>query len=400
MAKPVIVGFDPGVTSAYSVIDLEGNVLGVFSERNASLSAIKQSIIRIGKPLIIATDKANAPSSCKNMAAAFNCKIFTPEKDISVKDKISALRSYKLEKPTKNDHERDSLAAALVCYKSLASRFNKIELALQSLGLEAETERIKEMLLKREAKNISEAIEKIFSKEIEKQESKQEQRPEVRTNPEVDVLRAKLADLQKSYDILKMYANKLEAKAKSLEEQKSIYQQEQIQKNDEARKKILREKEVVNRDILIQRLQMELGKYRQNENTPKERRQKEDELREITQKGLLPVVPIERFETENISELHQEFGLRNKIVWIKKYRPSKPILRYLITLSPKAIIGDLDEDARKLLKDNEIIHASGIEIRQKYFFGTVKADEFERAALNTERNDFINWLDSYKRNRA
>ncbi|HLC50856.1 MAG TPA: DUF460 domain-containing protein [archaeon] len=400
MAKPIIVGFDPGVNSAYSVIDLQGNVLGVFSERNASLSSIKQSIIRIGRPLIIATDKANAPSSCKNMAAAFNCKLFTPERDVPVKDKIAVLKSYKLERQPKNTHEKDSLAAALVCYKSLASRFNKIELALQSLGLETETERIKEMLLKKEAKNISEAIEMIFSKETERQENKQEQKAETSTNPEADVLRAKLADLQKSYDILKMYTSKLEAKAKSLEEQKSVYQREQMQKNDEARKRVLKEKEVVNRDILIHRLQLELSKYKHYESATKEERQKEDELREITQKGLLPVVSIDRFETDTISELHQEFGLRDKIVWIKKYRPSKPILRYLITLGPKAIIGELDEDGKKLLKDNEIIHVVNVEIKQKYFFGMVKADEFERAALNIEKNDFINWLDNYKRNRV
>ena len=61
--KPLaIIGLDPGTSSAYTVLDLDGNVLHSHAAKELSLSQMITEIIQICQPIIVSTDKAKVPS--------------------------------------------------------------------------------------------------------------------------------------------------------------------------------------------------------------------------------------------------------------------------------------------------------------------------------------------------
>jgi uncharacterized protein len=117
--QPLIVGLDPGTTSAYAVLDIDGDVIKVASERNAKLSDIIKDIISYGKPLLIGTDKEKVPSFVKKFAILTGANIVSPEEDLLLQDKRINIK-------TKNEHENDALASAFFAYEQNKKLFDRI----------------------------------------------------------------------------------------------------------------------------------------------------------------------------------------------------------------------------------------------------------------------------------
>ena len=162
MVKSIIVGIDIGTTTGIAIYDLNRNLLYTGSKRYLSISSVIKQIIFFGKPLIIATDKEKTPSPISKIAASFNGKVFHPDHDLAVEEKDDIVKIS-----IKDVHEKDALAAATFAYKNYAGQFNNIDMNLDSLGLRQYSDRVKEMIIKKEARNIAEAIEKIKPKKEE-----------------------------------------------------------------------------------------------------------------------------------------------------------------------------------------------------------------------------------------
>jgi predicted RNase H-like nuclease (RuvC/YqgF family) len=206
MVKPLIVGIDVGTTSGIAVFDLKRNLLYSGSKRGFSTSEIINKILNFGKPLIIATDKKKAPSKINKIAASFNCKVFSPDHDLSVEEKESIVKIS-----IKNSHEKDALAAALFAYRRHGAKFTSIDRTLAIMNLEKFSDRVKEMIINKEAKNISEAIEMIKPK---KEEKVKQVFKEVKLDwkEKAKEYKKKLSEQKRSYEILKLYADRLEEK--------------------------------------------------------------------------------------------------------------------------------------------------------------------------------------------
>ena len=112
----VIVGLDPGTTVGLSILDLDGNLLHIASVRAQSPAEVIAEISRIGKPVVVATDKAEMPAGVEKIRRAFAAVSWTPKKDILIKEKYAAAEGY----PFADDHQRDSLAAAVLCQRGHA----------------------------------------------------------------------------------------------------------------------------------------------------------------------------------------------------------------------------------------------------------------------------------------
>ncbi len=65
--KYLIVGIDPGTTTAIAALDLEGNLLHLSSSRQMSMSDVTEVLYKIGKPLIIASDVHEMPYSVEKV---------------------------------------------------------------------------------------------------------------------------------------------------------------------------------------------------------------------------------------------------------------------------------------------------------------------------------------------
>jgi predicted RNase H-like nuclease (RuvC/YqgF family) len=123
-AKPryLIVGIDPGTTTAVAAVDLDGNLLHLASSRQMSMGDVVESLYRVGKPIIVASDVQEMPYSVEKIRRAFSAVSYTPKQDVSVETKIELTASF----PYMNDHERDALSAALDAYRQYRHRFQNL----------------------------------------------------------------------------------------------------------------------------------------------------------------------------------------------------------------------------------------------------------------------------------
>lgn len=139
----MIVGFDPGTTSALAAVDLNGSLQFTEEFRGGVTQAVK-ILGKRGRPSVVASDKSSLPAVTK-LAAAFGAVSFFPKRDLTIEEKARLVRPYGL----KSQHEKDALAAALAAHRKYKGLVRRVR------GKEKE---IFEMLLKGEVPNISRAL--------------------------------------------------------------------------------------------------------------------------------------------------------------------------------------------------------------------------------------------------
>ncbi|MDD1686970.1 DUF460 domain-containing protein [Methanoregula sp.] len=123
-AKPryLIVGIDPGTTTGIAALDLDGNILHLASSRQMNMSDVIESLYKVGKPLVIASDVEPMPFTVEKIRRAFAAVAFTPKQDTSVETKMDLTEPFEYA----NDHERDALSAALDAYRHYRQRFQSL----------------------------------------------------------------------------------------------------------------------------------------------------------------------------------------------------------------------------------------------------------------------------------
>jgi predicted RNase H-like nuclease (RuvC/YqgF family) len=118
----LIVGIDPGTTTALAALDLDGNLLHLTSSRQMAMSDVIESLYKVGKPLIIATDVQEMPYSVEKIRRAFSAIAFVPKQDVSVETKVEMTAPFEYA----NDHERDALSAALDAFRQYRHKFQNL----------------------------------------------------------------------------------------------------------------------------------------------------------------------------------------------------------------------------------------------------------------------------------
>ncbi len=119
----VIVGIDPGTTTAIAILNLKGELIELLSSRNLSSSDVIDQIVTFGHPLIVASDVTPTPCNVEKIKRAFDAHLFEPDQSLLVEEKTRLTRHIGY----KNEHERDALAAAIEAYGSFKIKFEKIE---------------------------------------------------------------------------------------------------------------------------------------------------------------------------------------------------------------------------------------------------------------------------------
>ncbi len=118
----LIVGIDPGTTTAFAALDLDGNLLHLQSSRQMTMSDVIEALYKVGKPLIIASDVQDMPYTVEKIRRAFSAIAFTPKQDTSVETKVELTGPYQY----MNDHERDALSAALDAFRHYRHKFQNL----------------------------------------------------------------------------------------------------------------------------------------------------------------------------------------------------------------------------------------------------------------------------------
>jgi len=151
----LIVGIDPGTTTGIAILDMKtgSNFCKTFSSKGTSFSKLCDYISENGDPVIIACDVKKPPALVKKTASAFNAVLSRPRRTIRIAEKRKLVTIA-----TENKHERDALAAALLAKKKFSVLFRKVDSSLKRRNLLRINEDVKELLIKRRAGNINQAI--------------------------------------------------------------------------------------------------------------------------------------------------------------------------------------------------------------------------------------------------
>lgn len=137
----LIVGIDPGSTTAVAALDLRGELVDIKSKKGWSPGELVEFISSLGKPVVISTDKSSPPEFVSKIRASFNAVLYTPREDMSVEKKRILTSKY----ATSNDHERDALAAAIDAFNSYKNKLINVEKRLPA-GIDSD--RIKAEIIK------------------------------------------------------------------------------------------------------------------------------------------------------------------------------------------------------------------------------------------------------------
>ena len=124
MLKPLLIcGIDPGMTTAYALLDISGRFVASRSAKEFSLSQLLHEIHSQGKVIAIGTDKAKIPGLVGEFSAKVGARVFYPREDLRVLEKQDITRGF----PVNDAHEMDALASAFYAFQQLLPLLHKID---------------------------------------------------------------------------------------------------------------------------------------------------------------------------------------------------------------------------------------------------------------------------------
>ena len=145
-SKLLVVGIDPGTTTAYAVLDLSGNVVSVKSAKNLGINALLAEVMQLGKIVIIGTDKAKIPSLVENFSAKTGARIIYPKEDLRVYEKRDMIMNFK----TDNEHQDDALASSLFAFRRIKPILERIDSYAKGNNKEGIKDNIIDLVLTKE----------------------------------------------------------------------------------------------------------------------------------------------------------------------------------------------------------------------------------------------------------
>ncbi|NPA04563.1 MAG: DUF460 domain-containing protein [Crenarchaeota archaeon] len=161
----LIVGIDPGISTAVAAIDINGTLVFTESRRSLDRQEIVSMIYRHGHPVLIATDVKPAPDMVKKLASMLRVPLYEPPNSMSVEEKQEIVEEYLSRsevRVTLDSHQRDALAAALKAYQVLEPKLRQAESHVARLGLDIDRDAVKAWIIK--GASIAEAIENELEK--------------------------------------------------------------------------------------------------------------------------------------------------------------------------------------------------------------------------------------------
>ncbi|MFW5940107.1 MAG: DUF460 domain-containing protein [Halolamina sp.] len=118
----VIVGIDPGTTTAAVVVGIDGTVHDLYSSRTGDTAELTEWLVERGRPMLVAADVTPMPETVEKFRRSFDAAGWVPDSDLPVDEKLHRTREHAYE----NDHERDALAAALSAVDDHVDQFERI----------------------------------------------------------------------------------------------------------------------------------------------------------------------------------------------------------------------------------------------------------------------------------
>ncbi len=215
--KPLaILGLDPGTTSAYAAVGLDGKLIQSGSRKEFTLSEIISEIIEFCQPVIVATDKSKIPSFVEGFSRKMGAAIVSPGEDLKKEEKhLLVGQGYK------GDHQEDALAAALFAYRKYSFKLAKIRKFIQENSLEGVENEFTRLALK-DGLNFSIIRSRLAGEEAKEAERKIMEKvvkDNQITKKDFLALSGKLSSLRKEKEWLESRLDRLKRHLKSIKKE-------------------------------------------------------------------------------------------------------------------------------------------------------------------------------------
>jgi predicted RNase H-like nuclease (RuvC/YqgF family) len=350
----VIVGIDPGTTTAVAIVGLEGEVLETLSTRTADTAAVIEWIIERGRPVVVAADVTPMPETVEKIRRSFDAAGWTPETDLPVDTKQHRTR----EEGYDNDHERDAMAAALAAFDDHEDQFDRIARKVPAGFDRGEvTARVVA------GEESVEAVLEDLTDDTEADDEESAHEPRELTEEEQEIKR-----LEARVERLEGHVEELRATVQQKDERIAEYEDELSEARREERREARERREVARLERENDRLERELDAERE---TVAELEDKLERLKALwrldhsdfadvadEQAGLVPVKPVDQFTRNAIEDARERFGLANDDVILLRDASGagRRTAELLAEIEPRVVLrhGNLSEQADDVLFEHEV----------------------------------------------
>ncbi|QSG04499.1 putative nuclease of RNase H fold, RuvC/YqgF family [Halapricum desulfuricans] len=393
----VLVGVDPGTTTAVAIVGLEGSVLDVYSTRTDDTAAVTEWIVERGRPVVVAADVTPMPNTVEKLRRSFDAAGWVPDSDLPVDEKQHRTR----EVPYDNDHERDALAAALSAYDDHEDQIDRIaakvppevEVGPVVADVVAGEHSVESALA---ARDDGESDDEAGETSHEPRELTAEEKKIRRLEARVERLESHTEDLKDTIatknDRIDEYERKLErARSEQRTEARKRREVTRLEReNDRLRRELDDERErVEDLEGKLERLKALWKLDHSNFADVSEKRE-----------GLVPVKVVEKFTTEAIRDADERFGLAggDVIMFRDATGAGRSTAERLAEIEPRLVLrqGGLSDASDEVLFEQRVPVADAEEVTVQEVDELAVAREREVETAIEEWND---WVAERKRER-
>jgi hypothetical protein len=349
----VVVGIDPGTTTAAAVVGLDGSVLDVFSTRTEDTAGVIEWLIERGRPLLVAADVTPMPETVEKFRRSFDAAGWTPETDLPVDEKLHRTREVEYD----NDHERDALAAALFALDDHADQFERIS---RKVPPDVDRGRVIGRVLANE-----ESVESVL-RDLTEEESDDEEESS-HEERELTEEEKQLRRLRDRAERLSSRVEELEATVAEREETIEEYREELSETRREERRKARERQEVSRLEREKSRLERELSKERERNSELDRKLERLKALWKLdhsnfadvnTEENLVAVKVVEQFTRDAIDRTVEQYGVAaGDVVYLRDASGAgRSTAERLADLDPRLVLrqGGLSDVADEVLFEREV----------------------------------------------
>ncbi|NGM68843.1 DUF460 domain-containing protein [Natronolimnobius sp. AArcel1] len=350
----VIVGIDPGTTTAVAIASLEGEVLDVWSSRMSDTADVIEWIVERGRPIIIAADVTPMPETVEKFRRSFDAAGWTPESDLPVDEKQHRTR----EDPYDDDHQRDAMAAALYAFDAHEDQFERIARKLPP-GLDRGEVTARVVA----GEESVEAVLTDLEDDDHSEEDQTKHEPRELTEEE-----RQIKDLKRQVERLQSHVGTLEDRLEQKDDRIDELESDLEAARRKERKEVRRDREVTRHRRTAERLEYERDEAREEVEALEAKVDRMKALWKLDhsnfsdvsakKEGLVPVKVIEKFTKGAIREADDQYGIApSDVVFVRDASGAgRSTAELLAGFEPRVVLkkGGLSEIADEILFDEDI----------------------------------------------
>lgn len=351
----VVVGIDPGTTTAVAIVGLEGDVLDVWSSRTSDTAEVIEWIVERGRPIIVAADVTPIPETVEKFRRSFDAAAWTPDRDLPIDEKQHRTRDH----PYDNDHQRDAMAAALYAVDAHADQFDRIA---DKLPPGIDRGEVTARVVAGE-----ESVEAVL-RDLTDDDSGGDEESTHHEPRELTAEEQRIKDLERQVERLQSHVERLEGRIEDRDDRIDELETELSTARRQERTEVRRDREVSRLERKANRLERERDDARDEVGTLEKKVERMKALWKLDhsnfsdvsakKEGLVPVKVVEKFTKGAIREADEQYGIAaGDVVYIRDASGAGRSTAELMTeFDPRVILkdGGLSEIADELLFDAEI----------------------------------------------